>query len=342
MTPCRLASLALAALLALASATRADIEIRGVNLAHLHRGDVGYGSDACRQQLDDLQSLGSNWVAINPFAYMGDINTPSLRFGGDRSMGLEGQKRTIADSHARGIKVMIKPHIWSGQFGREGKMPIDIAMTSEADWDAWFDQYGQYILAYAKFAQESGADALCIGCELQGTSKQTERWKKLIAEVRKVYTGYLTYAAAFEEWRQIEFWPELDVVGINAYWKLADSESASDDEIRAGWQRVFDDLEPFANRIGKGICFTELGYSTSTRAAMEPWSWTVEREDPQLQERLFRIALEETAKRPFIKGVFFWKWFTAANWQKFERRDAFAIQDTQAIRQILKEQWTKE
>lgn len=342
MIPFRLASFALAALLLLPPSTRADIEIRGMNLAHLHRGDVGYGSDACREQLDDLKSLGSNWIAINPFAYMARVDAPGLRFGGDRSMGLEGQKQTIADAHERGIQVMIKPHIWSGQFGREGKMPIDIAMTSEGDWDAWFDQYGQYILTYAKFAQETGADALCIGCELQGTSKQTARWKKLIAEVRKVYSGYLTYAAAFEEWRQIEFWSDLDVVGINAYWKLADRESATDDEIRAGWSRVFDDLGPFARSIDKGICFTEIGYSTSARAAMEPWSWNVETQDPKLQDRLFQIALDETSKRPFIKGVFFWKWFTAANWQTFERRDAFAIQDTPSIRQILKEQWTKE
>ena len=331
--------LALGWFLVLVDSAPGGSDVRGVTLAHLHRGDVGYGSDPCRVQLDELKSLGTNWIAINPFAYMQSVNAPAVRFGGDRSMGFDGQRRVIADAHERGIKVLIKPHIWSGEFGR-GKMPIDIAMTTEADWETWFAGYGQYILAYAKFAQESGADALCIGCELQGTSKQTDRWMKLIAEVRALYSGHLTYAAAFEEWQQIQFWANLDCVGINAYWKLADVESASDEAIRAGWKNVFDQLEPFAKSIGKEICFTEIGYSTSSKAAMEPWSWDVEKEDPQLQERLFKIALEETSKRPFINGVFLWKWFTAANWQRYEHGDAFAIQDTLSLREIIKQRWT--
>ena len=64
-------------------------QVRGVSLAHLHRRGLGYGSEECRKQIAEIKSLGANWIAINDFAYMGDVNTPEVRFGGDRSMKRE-------------------------------------------------------------------------------------------------------------------------------------------------------------------------------------------------------------------------------------------------------------
>jgi len=312
--------------------------VRGMTLAHLHRADLGYGSDACRVQLDNLKNLNVNWIAINPFAYMPQINKPGLSFGGDRSMSRNNMIRVVKDAHERGMSVLIKPHIWSGEFAR-GKSPMEIAMTTDADWDVWFASFTDYIMDNAKLAQESGAEALSVGCELEGTSKHTERWKKLIAQVRTVYTGKLVYAAAFEEWKQIEFWEDLDCVGINAYWPVADVRNASDEEVRAGWRNRLASLVTFAKKINRPICFTELGYTLSDKAAMEPWEYAVETENAKLQERLYTIALEETRASGVVVGVFVWKWFTADAWKRHERGDPFAIQDNAALVERIKHAW---
>jgi len=47
-----------------------------------------------------------------------------------------------------------------------------------------------------------------------------QEWKKLIQNIRKIYSGQLTYAANFDNYQNIAFWEDLDVMGINAYFKL--------------------------------------------------------------------------------------------------------------------------
>lgn len=310
--------------------------VKGVSLAHAHRGGGGYGSEDCRKQLAAIKQLGGTWVSLTGFAYMGDVNQPQLGFGGRMSED-GGVPQTIRDAHALGLKVLVKPHVWSRQFGREGKWAGDIKMSSEADWDAWFDQYTQYILHHARMAQAGKADALCVGVELEGTTDtQEQRWRKLIAEVRKVFSGHLTYASAWWEWPKIQFWDALDCVGIDAYFPVAASELAGEEEMRAAWAKVYDQLGPFANKLNKPICFTELGYSASARAGIEPWAFGVVNPDVNYQARLYKVALEEAGKRDYVVGVFVWKWFSS---NPSGGREAFIVQDRAEVLEVLKQAW---
>jgi len=341
-----LARLTLALLLIAAPASAAPPEVRGVSLAHLHHGGGvdGYGSDACRAQLDAIAALGANRVALTTFAFMEAVDRPAIRatFGSEDRGG--ALARTVADARARGLRVLLKPHVWSRDFAR-GKWPGDVRMASEAEWDAWFAAYTVFVLRHARIAQEAGAEALSIGCELQSATEPhlTPRWRKLIAEVRAVYKGHVTYSAAWEEWQQIGFWGDLDSIGTNAYWKLtdvpADGSATDDAALRAGWARVYERLEPFARRQGRPVCFTELGYSPSRLAPSEPWAYHVVNPDPELQARLYRVALEEAAKRDWVAGAFVWKWYTSADWQRHEPDEPFAIQNRPLVIEAIRAAW---
>jgi hypothetical protein len=326
-----------ALLLLLTVGWAAGQEIRGVCLASLHGRGNGYGSDACRQQLSEIRALGANWVAINDYAWMAGVNQPGVRW---RSESPEGDLlQTIRDAHAVGLKVLMKPHIWSRDFGRGGKWHADIKMATEADWDAWFAAYTEYLVHNAGIAQEGQADGFCIGVEYEGTIEQEAGWRKLIADVRAVYSGPICYSAAFLEWQKIKWWDAVDVIGITAYWPVASGENPTDGEIRASWQRVYHELEPFARRWNKHVVFGELGYTTHPRTAAEPWSHG--RGDAhELQARLYRIAIEECRKRPFVKGVFVWKWFSGADWYRREP-DAFGLQDKTLSLDVLKQLWSQ-
>jgi hypothetical protein len=243
----------------------------------------------------------------------------------------------IADAHAMQIKVLLKPHIWCNQFWNGNKWHGDIAMTSEADWDTWFNEYGQYILASAKMSEASKCDALCIGVEYQGTSStQEKRWRKLIADVRKVYHGKLTYAASWGEYPNVKWWDAVDCIGVDAYFPLALQAHPSDADIRAGWAKIYADLDATSKRWNKPICFTEIGYSESTHAAAEPWKYGVDDRDPELRARLFQIACDEAARHECICGMFVWKWFTGG---QMRSRDPFAIQNSPQIMDLLKTAW---
>jgi hypothetical protein len=286
----------------------------------------------------DAAAQGGNWVAINPFAYMPAVNSPRLTFNRDRTMTRGDLKQVVADAHAAGLKVLLKPHIWSRDFA-QGKWHGDIEMTSDADWAAWFAQYSDYIVDQASLAEQAGVDGFCIGLEYGKTMSQEVRWRAVIAEVRKVYRGPICYSAGFLDYDKVPFWDAVDVIGITAYFPLAEMQSPDEATIREGWRKVLTPLEAYAARVNKGVVFTELGYTESNRAAIEPWSYDVPVRDPALRVRLYRIALEEIAKRPWIKGVFLWKWFTALDWQQFEGHDEFGMQDHPELLQAVRQVW---
>jgi hypothetical protein len=310
------------------------LQVRGVALAHAFRGN-GYGSESCRKQLAAIAGLGGNWVSLTDFAFMPGVDQPTVSFG--RSGEKDGLADCIRDAHTAGLKVLIKPHLWSRDFGGNKKWHGDIAMTNEADWATWFDQYSGYVLQQAKLAAEHKAEALSVGCELEGTSVvQEQRWRALVAEVRKVYGGYVIYSAAFAEWQKVPWWDAVDCIGIDAYMPLTDVENASEEQLRAGWARLYEqEIGPFQKRWNKPICFTEMGYTASMTAAARPWAYDVDRPSTAYQARLYKVALEEAAKRDYVRGVFLWKWFTADPGGR-GRGEPFTIQDRPEVLEAIK------
>lgn len=335
-----LAALIAAAAPAQTATTPARLPAQGMSLAHLHRNGVGYGSDACREQLAALKAMGVNYVALNDFAYIPSINSPEVRYNRDPSLTSDNLLQTVKDAKALGLQVMLKPHLWSRDFGRAGKWHGDIEMLTEADWDTFFAGYTRYLMVQADIASRGGADSLCIGLEYVQASKQTARWQKLIADIRQVYKGHLTYSAAFLEWKDIEFWPQLDSVGISAYFPVASSDNASEAELVTGWQRVYGELDEFHKKVNKPIWFLEIGYSRSLTAGKEPWSYTVVGEpSDEYQARLYRVAIEQAAQRKYMAGVFLWKWFTAGSYQRYEGHDPFAIQNNPQVLAAIRQAW---
>jgi hypothetical protein len=310
--------------------------VKGVALAHAGRGGGGYGSDACREQLAKIKSIGGTWVTVSDFAWMGAVTQPSVRFG--RSDEADGLEQVIRDAHGIGLKVLVKPHLWSRDFGRSGKWHGDVRMTSEADWDAWFADYGAYVVGQAKLAQRTGAEAFCVGVEYDGTVDQEARWRKLIGDVRAVYQGKLTYASSFWKWKDVRWWDALDCIGIDAYFPVATWSKATEAELRAGWARVYAEMEPHVRRLGLQVCFTELGYSASADAGIKPWAYDVVDPDHDYQALLYKVALDEASKRDWIVGAFVWKWFTSES--AAERgREPFLVQNREPVLKVLREAW---
>jgi len=321
-----------------------QLEVRGAALAHAMRGNGGYGSDACRKQLAAIAAIGGNWISITDFAFMQAVDQPSVRYGVGRSAEGRGIPQTIQDAHAAGLKVLLKPHLWSRDFGGNKKWNGDIKMTGDTDWDEWFKQYGAYVLSQAKIAAEYKAEALSVGCELEGTSvTQEKHWRQLIADVRKVYGGFVIYSAAFAEWDKVPWWDAVDCIGIDAYLPLTDVPDATEDQLRAAWTRIYDNqIGPFQKKWNKPICFTELGYTASIKAAAQPWAYGVEQPSLAYQARLYKVALAEAAKRDYIRGVFVWKWFTTDQASADPQRgDPFAIQNRPEVVSAIREGFGK-
>jgi hypothetical protein len=109
-----------------------------------------------------------------------------------------------------------------------------------------------------------------------------EHWLELIAKVREIYSGRLTYAANFDQYQEVGFWDRLDLMGINGYFQLRtppDPEDPSSgnlsQQLEQGWKAVLEEIVAFRREEGLGempVIFTELGYTSRRGSTVEPWA----------------------------------------------------------------------
>ena len=106
-------------------------------------------------------------------------------------------------------------------------------------------------------------------------------WVRLIENTRRLYSGRLTYAANFDNYRNVGFWPQLDLIGINSYFPLRGnrSQAANPDEQPAHfagrWEEILAEIRLFKQRQGLDgtpFLFTELGYTFRRHSTVEPWA----------------------------------------------------------------------
>jgi hypothetical protein len=259
--------------------------------------------------LAPLRDLGVDWISQTPFGWAPSVTSTEIRFGSKGGLWGEtddGLVQTAAWAHALGIKTLLKPHLWV----RHGEWPGDIAMGTDDSWKEWFASYEAFILHYARLAEANGFEGLAIGTEMGKTTPRTADWKRIVARVREVYHGKLTYCANWnEEAERLDFWDDLDFIGVQAYYPLATVNRPSKKDIEAAWAPVVKRLEALAKRTGKPLVFTEVGYKSHEGSLKEPWRWETDGAvDFDLQREAYTAMFETFWRKPWFGGSFVWKW----------------------------------
>jgi len=265
-----------------------------------------------------VKKLSVNWISQTPFGWQDAHNKPEIGMSfktgylwGELDHGLS---YTTSIAHEKGIKTMLKPHLW--MTGRQGKWRSEISMDSEEDWKKWFENYGIFILHYAELAEKTGMESLCIGTELHMSIKERpDDWRALIKKIRQVYSGQITYAANFyEEYEDLTFWDDLDFIGIQGYFPLTKSENPSLEELKAGWEEHVKAIKKVSDKYGKKVVFTEVGYKSTRDAAIKPWEWPDRRSASYAdtsnltQQRCYEAMFQTFADKEWVDGFFIWKW----------------------------------
>jgi hypothetical protein len=259
--------------------------------------------------LRDLKALGVDAIQIVPFAFQPDIESPQLRFTDHTAT----QTVFIREAHSLGLLVLLKPHIWSHQFwGPGARWRGDLRMHSEADWQSWFASYREFILHYARLAEATGVEVMCIGLEyVQATRERPEDWRALIAATRAVYRGQLTYAANLhDELAAIDFWDELDLIGVNVYPSLSAVPDATVEALVDGFAPTVDALARVAERHRRPMIVTEIGFPATRDAAIRPWEWPdgADVVDLGAQSRAYEATFRALWSQPWLSGIYWWKW----------------------------------
>jgi hypothetical protein len=262
-----------------------------------------FGGASAARALAEAKGTGADTVAIVPFLWQPTPASSAIVRGADLP---DAELRlAIRQSHALGLSVIVKPHVWVPQSWAGA-----IAADQEDGWRAWFEDYGGAIAAIARLAAEEHAEAFAVGTELAKTSARGE-WNALVAGVRAVFPGTLLYVAHnVEEAEAVPFWDLLDAAGVTLYPPLgADGDRTGR---RAAMQATAARLDALATHTGKPVIVGEIGLRSARGAAAMPWESAEERTappDPALQAEVLGDWLA-VLDRPAIRGVLVWRWFT--------------------------------
>ncbi len=279
--------------------------IRGITIS-THGSGQDWAHDVMVPTVRDIKALGANWIATHPYGSITRDGTVGVRRRGDGDNPPLHWTRPIAEAHAQGLKVCIKPHLayWRSGFSWRGEITFD----TEEQWGRFWSDYSAWILELATACSE--ADAFIIGTELDQTLQHEARWRALIADVRKVYDGPVTYAANWSDYRRVPFWDALDVIGIQGYFPVSEIENPKAQDIRDGWQRIVAELRAYGEQYDRNILFTELGYNQSYSTAAKPWDYGTDDDGARaIQELCWLTALDAISDEPRIVGALLWKWF---------------------------------
>lgn len=275
-----------------------------------------FGSPAMRDSLMQLADTGANHVTFIIPWFQSNIYSTDLHRGWNTPSD-DSLISAIGTAHSLGLDVSIKIHVevYDGQWR---------ANINPGDRGGWYAAYGGVLNHYASLAQANGVEQFILGAELikMASGNQhggnTAAWQGMIADVRARYGGLVTYSANWgsssfgTEKNYIGFWPQLDSIGIAAYFPLSYDCAADPGAMAARWGAWnASDIKWLADTYGKPVIFTEVGYRSVNCSNTDPWnSGRGGYYDPTVQAAAYEALFSYWNGQPFMHGVHLWDWQT--------------------------------
>ncbi len=271
-----------------------------------------FSSASFRQSIDNAANAGVNYVTLVIPVHQDNINSSYVYTSGD----------TPSDAALRAGLTYIKSKGMQSAIAIHDN-PYDYqwrAFIKANDTNAWFSSYGSLVNRYAGIAQSTGASQVIIGTELSSMTvpENTAKWNSLIAGVRNTFSGSLTYSAQrmgyMSDAQSLGFWPQLDKIGISAYYGLGNDGSVA--ALQSAWtQYDQQEISILAAKYNKQVIFTEVGYVSRDGATNDPGTG-YQLSTPintGLQSNAYQALFLYWSNNPNIGGVSFWDWSSDPN-----------------------------
>jgi len=275
------------------------VPVHGITFVDWSPG--GYATPAADASLTALAATGATDVAILVTTYQASPTADVPRVDDPRTPTPDAVAAACARAEALGLEVTLKLHVDLDDGAWR-------ATIDPRDPKAWFAAYDAFVLAWAKGAEACGASRLVLGTELAGTLHDETQWRELVARVRTVFGGELTYAASWDEADLVPFWDALDRVGVDAYQPVAGETRHGRLDVLAAWQPWLDRMHRLARRTGRPVLLSELGYRSVEGAGRRPWASEGGVRDDATQADLYWAALEAMRTPRWLGGVLVWDW----------------------------------
>ena len=273
----------------------------GVNLT-AYTSD-GYSKPSVRKAVKTLADLGGTAITLVPTWYMKSSSANAIEPNEEKSPSDESLAKVISWIRQAGMQVIMKPHVDVIDDSYRGDI-------QPADREAWFRSYGTFIDHFASFSTSHSVDLFVAGTELKTMSSETDRWRAVIQTVRDRFTGPITYAANWDEVDQVQFWDDLDAIGVDAYYPLTRdiSKAPSLEELVTAWQGIASQLQAKSAQWERPILLTEVGYPSQVGATVKPYEVTDQPADQNIQALAYEATFKALSGSDWLKGISWWSW----------------------------------
>lgn len=292
-----------------------------------------YSTPEALKQPEIMKSTGINWTTLNMNFCQTNYYSDKVFLDFEFSTGEMELAEMVKRLHDNGIKVLFKPCLTPLDGGWMGlvKFPEKWAMSQiqgvEVDyWSKWAKSFMEAEKYFAEFAEKVGMDAMIIGAEYFGTEGQNAMWNNVIEEIRKRYSGPITYefTPSSRKAYDLKWFDKLDFLSYSYYPPAVEvlPEMIKDIEaIRATPDYTVEDMcehlakrkpriESISERFGnKPIAFTEYGVRSAHGCIMRPYDFLWDTYyDGEQQARFMEASFRTFWDLPQWMGFFWWKW----------------------------------
>lgn len=197
-----------------------------------------------------------------------------------------------------GLQVILKPTVnCANGIWRAHINFFDEDVPCEPKWSEWFEAYTKFQLHYAKIAEEMGCGIFIAGCEMVMSERREQEWRKLIADLRRVYSGLISYNTDKYQEHNVKWWDCVDIISSSGYYPADD------------WENQLDRIEKVVKHFEKPFFFAEAGCMSTKGSDIVPNNWELDGVlDLEGQAEWYSKAFAAMKKRAWVKGVALWSW----------------------------------
>lgn len=244
------------------------------------------------------ERTGANFIILVPNGLQDTPQSEEIDFQGMAALDDEELEEMIAYAKSLGLRVALKPTVnckngtWRAHINF-----FDIDVICEPKWSNWFKAYTEFQIHYAKLAQRCGCEMFIAGCEMVQAERREAEWRKLIADIREVYHGLVSYNTDKYQEDHVLWWDCVDVISSSGYYPIKQ------------WEEQLDRIEKVVKKFHKPFFFAEAGCMSVAGSNQVPNDWSIKGEwDEQGQADWYEDMFLACQKRSWVGGFAIWDW----------------------------------
>ena len=272
--------------------------IKGITFAPFAHKGVLSKKDAFKSLDAIKERTAANFIMLVPCGLQETAQSEIIRYDTEATMSDTELITIIRYAKKLGFNVGLKPTIncKNGVY-RAYVSFFDNEVPNEPCWRNWFNSYTEFQMHYAEIAKAENVDMFVCGSEMVMAESREDDWRRLIKQLRRVYSGIITYNTDKYQEDHVTWWDALDCISSSGYYPID------------AWEKELDRIEAIVKKHDMPFIFAETGCMSSSGSSTLPHDWSIRSAtNVKEQERWYEAMFFAVKKRPWIAGEVLWCW----------------------------------